>query len=67
MVRLNVTLSSDLSRKLDQIAEESSQSKSEILRKALTLFEVAREGRAEGKKLTLVDSKAGTTTEIIGL
>lgn len=67
MVRLNVTLSPDLSKKLDQMAEESSQSKSEILRKALTLFEVAREAKNEGKKLTLVDPKGGVSTEIIGL
>lgn len=67
MVRLNITISDDLAEVLDRMADESQQSKSELLRKALTLFEVARDGKREGKKLALVDLNGHVTTEIVGL
>ncbi len=67
MIRLNVTMSEDLYEKLDTISEQDHQTKSEILRKALYLFEVARQGKREGKKLTLVDENSMATTEIVGL
>ena len=67
MIRLNVTMSEDLYKKLDEISEQDQQTKSEILRKALYLFEVAREGKHAGKRLTLVDANGKETTEIVGL
>ena len=67
MVRLNVVISDDLALVLDQMAEESQTTKSELFRKALTLFEVAREGRRAGKKLALVDRDGHVATEIVGL
>jgi predicted transcriptional regulator len=67
MIRLNVTISDDLAATLDAIASESETSKSEIFRKALTLYEVAREGKRDGKKLTMVDRDGRQVTEIIGL
>ena len=67
MVRLNLTISDDLAQTLDRMATESQQSKSEILRKSLTLFEVARDGKNNGKKLALVDREGHVATEIVGL
>ncbi|MBF0304501.1 MAG: ribbon-helix-helix protein, CopG family [Alphaproteobacteria bacterium] len=67
VVRLNMTISDDLAQALDRMAAESQQSKSELLRKALTLFEVAREGKREGKKLALMDRDGHVETEIVGL
>jgi predicted transcriptional regulator len=67
MVRLNFSISDDLAAKLDAISNASETSKSEILRKALTLYEVAHEGIREGKKLTMVDQDGRHVTEIIGL
>ena len=53
--------------RLEQISSSESQtSKSEILRKALTLLDVAREGKRAGKKLALVGDGGGVTTEIVG-
>lgn len=37
------------------------------MRKALTLFEVARDGKRDGKKLTLMDRDGQVATEIMGL
>ena len=67
MVRLNLTISDDLAVALDRMSTESQTSKSEVLRQALTLFEVARDGKREGRKLALVDSEGHVATEIVGL
>lgn len=66
MVRLNLNVSDDLNQALERMAAETETTKSEILRKALTLYEVAREGSKEGKKISLVDGDK-VVTEIVGL
>ena len=67
MVRLNLTISDDLAKALDKMATESQTSKSEVLRKALTLFEVARHGVTEGSSVALVDANNNVKTRIVGL
>lgn len=67
-VRFNVVLSDDLNREIDRVARESETNKSEILRKALTLYLAAREGSQRGFKLGLVEPKTRQMdTEIVGL
>ncbi|CTP82215.1 transcriptional regulator [Xanthomonas translucens pv. arrhenatheri] len=66
-VRLNLTLSDDLNNAIDQAAQESQQSKSEILRKALQLYLAARDGTKQGRKIGLVNPDTRQLeTEIIG-
>lgn len=67
MVRMNITLSDALYEKLVTFSRESSQSKSEILRKAITLFALVQEGQEDGRKIALIDSRGQVTTEIISL
>ncbi len=67
MIRLNITISDDLAAKLEELSGESQTSKSEILRKALTIFDLAREGKRSGKKLALVGEGGQVMTEIVGL
>jgi predicted transcriptional regulator len=67
-VRFNVVLSDDLNRELDRVAQENETNKSEILRKAMTLYLVAQDGRRRGLKLGLVEPETQKLeTEIIGL
>jgi len=67
-IRFNVVLSDDLNREIDKAAAETETNKSEILRKALQLFLVAREGKQRGLKLGLVEPKTERLqTEIVGL
>jgi predicted transcriptional regulator len=67
-VRLNLNLSDDLSQAIDAAAEETEQSKSEILRKALTLYLTARDGTKRGRKIGLVNPDTRQLeTEIVGL
>ncbi|MDD5578560.1 MAG: ribbon-helix-helix domain-containing protein [Methylobacter sp.] len=66
--RLNITLSDDLNREIDRAAVESETNKSEILRKALTLYLAMYEGKKRGRKVGLVDPETQKLeTEIIGL
>jgi len=67
MIRLNISISDDLAAKLDELSGESQTTESEILRKALTLFDLAREGKRYGKKPAFVGEGGQVTTEIVGL
>lgn len=67
-VRLNVVLSDELNRDIDEAAAVAESDKSEIFRKALQLYFAARDGKRRGLKLGLVEP--GTErmkTEIVGL
>ncbi|MDT4288213.1 CopG family transcriptional regulator [Methylomonas sp. MO1] len=67
-VRFNVVLSDDLNRELHKAAEEGETNKSEILRKAITLYLAAKDGRRRGLKIGLVEPETQKLeTEIIGL
>jgi predicted transcriptional regulator len=67
MIRMNITISDDLAERLNALSEQSDTSKSEIFRKALTLFDLAQEGKRDGKKLALVGHGGHVMTEIVGL
>ena len=66
--RLNITIADDLNNELDKAVAESETNKSEIFRKALTLYLAMYEGRKKGRKVGLVDPETQKLeTEIIGL
>jgi metal-responsive CopG/Arc/MetJ family transcriptional regulator len=67
MMRLNLSISDDLAAKLDELSQDGETSKSEILRKALTLFAMAKDATRHGKRLGLVGEGGQVTTEIVGL
>lgn len=67
MIRMNITISDDLAERLNALSEQSDTSKSEIFRKALTLFDLAQEGKREGRKLALIGNGGQVMTEIVGL
>jgi predicted transcriptional regulator len=67
-VRMNMVLSDELNREIENAATESETTKSEILRKALQLYLAAREGKQRGLKVGLVEPKTDKLqTEIVGL
>ncbi|PZQ33265.1 MAG: transcriptional regulator [Stenotrophomonas acidaminiphila] len=66
--RLNLVLSDDLSKKIDEIADESNTNKSEILRKALTMYIAAKDAPKQGRKVGLVNKDTEKLeVEFIGL
>jgi predicted transcriptional regulator len=66
-VRLNVVLSDDLNREIDRAAEGSATTKSEIMRKALHLYLVARDGTQRGLHVGLASETSKLETEFVGL
>ena len=67
-VKLNLILSDDLGREIDQAARESETDRSEIFRKALQLYLAARECKRRGLKLGLIEpGSERVETEIVGL
>jgi hypothetical protein len=66
-VRLTVDVSAELNQTLNKLAEESSTTKSEILRKAVTLMEVAAQARERGQKLAIINRQDPADTEIVGI
>lgn len=68
MIRLNLNITDELKAQLDQAAETSVQTQSEIVRKAIHLYLAASDGVRRGKKLGLVDPETGALeTQIVGL
>jgi hypothetical protein len=67
-VRLSLDVSAELNRRLEEIAAETGTTKSDVLRKALVLFDVAVGAKGQGKKLYVSDQPpAGASQEIVGI
>lgn len=66
-VRLSLALSPELNSRLEQLASENRTTKSEILRKAVALFDVVSEAKRENRRLGILDKEKRLVTEIVGL
>jgi predicted transcriptional regulator len=66
-VRLSLDISPELNALLESLAVTTGGTKSEVLRKAIALMEVAVDAKRRGLKLGLADKDQPLTTEIIGL
>lgn len=66
-VRLSLDLSPELNRKLEELASKIHGNKSDVLRKAIALMEVAVDAREKGNKFGIAAKDQELKTEIIGL
>ena len=66
-IRLSLDLSPEANAILEELAEQAGGTKSDVLRKAIVLIEVAFEAKKNGKKFGVVDSSGCLATEIVGL
>jgi len=66
-VRLSLDISPELNSLLEELAAKTGGTKSDVLRKAIALMEVAIDAKRRGLKLGLADRDQPLTTEIIGL
>lgn len=66
-VRLSLQVSEEINRMLEQIARETSSSKTDVFRQALALMKVAHEGKKQGRHLGFVEDSRKLDTEIVGL
>ena len=66
-VRLSLAVSPELNARREQLASAGHTSKSESLRKAVALFDIAAEARSEKKRIGILDQNKQLLTEIVGL
>jgi predicted transcriptional regulator len=57
--RLTLELPALLNARLEEMAQASGVSKSEVIKKALALFDVAHDASREGKNIAIVKKGAG--------
>jgi metal-responsive CopG/Arc/MetJ family transcriptional regulator len=66
-VRLNLQLSQELNKTLDEITESTGGNRTDVIRQALALMKVAHDAKLKGKHLGLVSDADKLDTEIVGL
>jgi len=66
-IRLSLTVSPELNARLDELAASAHSTKSEILRKAIALFDVVAEAKSEKKRFGILDQNKQLLTEIVGI
>lgn len=66
-VRAQIVLSTDLDREINDAAEAAGTTRSEVVRKALTLYLAALEKKKLGLKLGFARPEQTLETEVIGL
>jgi hypothetical protein len=66
-VRLSLEISPAMSRALKDLALKTGGTKSDVLRKAVALMEVAVEARERGEKFGVAEKDQPLVTEIVGL
>jgi predicted transcriptional regulator len=66
-VRLTLDVSADLNRVLETLTEKTGGTKSELLRRAIALMEVAVEAKEQGQRIGLVDREDRLVTKIVGI
>ncbi len=66
-IRLSLAVSPELNDRLEQLATSGHMSKSEVLRKAIALFDVVAEAKSEKKRFGILDQDKRLLTEIVGI
>jgi hypothetical protein len=66
-VRVTVDVNARLNAMLERLAKENGTSKSEILRRAATLFEAAHEAGKSGDFVGITDDQSKLKTRFIGI
>lgn len=66
-VKMSLHLSPETNDTLEQLSEDNHMTKSELLRKALALIEVALKNKEKGNHLIIVDKNDEKVSEIVGL
>ena len=66
-VRLSLDVSPELNHTLDELATKIHGTKSDVLRKAIVLMELAVQAKDKDQKLGIIDKDRHVVTEIVGL
>lgn len=66
-VRLSLDVSVELNVLIGQLASDTNSTKSDVLRRAVTLLSIAVDAKRQGKKIGIAEKDQPLTTEIIWL
>lgn len=66
-VSLTLEVTDELNGRLDALASDLGGSKSDLLRKAIALIDVALQARRTGRRIAVVDEHGTIVTRIVGL
>lgn len=66
-VRLNLTVSREVSDAIDEIASRKNTTKRDVLRKAVALLAVVEEAKSRNERIGLFNKDRQLTTEIVGI
>ena len=67
VVRMSLNISPELAEKLEKMSEESHTSKSDVLRKAIFLMDIAIDSKKEGNQLAVVNKDGQKVSGILGI
>lgn len=67
VVRMSLNISPELAEKLEKMSEESHSSKSDVLRKAIFLMDIAIGSKKEGNQLAVVNKDGQKVSGILGI
>ena len=66
-IRLSLEVSPQLNAKLEELAAKTHGSKSEVLRRAIALMDIAVQAKEDGKKFGVAGKDQELATEIVGI
>lgn len=66
-IRLSLDVSPELNDTLGELAQKTGTTKSEVLRKAIALMEVAVEAKEKHNRLGILDEERHLVREIVGI
>ena len=66
-IRSDLFVSTELNEKLEQLAVDGNTTKSDLLRKAIALFDVVLQAKAEKKRFGILDQDKQLLTEIVSI
>ncbi len=66
-IRLTLEVTEDVNEILDNLAEMSGTTKSDVLRKAIALIEYAITNKKKGRQLALIDKDEKVVGTVVGL
>jgi predicted transcriptional regulator len=66
-VRLSLVVSPELNDTLEELAKRAHSSKSDVLRKAIALFDVAAQAKQKDQRIGILDRDDKVVKEIVGI
>ena len=67
VVRMSLNMSPELNEKLEKMSREAHATKTDILKKAIFLMDIAMNSKKMGNQVAVVDKKGHKVSDILGV